>query len=201
MTGFVDGTGQYPADSLSLLRIDEPDVLLWSLKPAEEGITHGVIVRLWNQADSTGLTLRSTSPITSAMTSSHVETDIAPAMVTAGVMQETIGTQEMKTFRLFLADTVVTAVGSDPETVVNSLTISPNPAMERISIMLPEDNDAELDVRIHSVSGTRMYSGTWPVRGDADVIHVDVAGYPPGVYVVEVVGKARRFAGRFVKGG
>ena len=40
------------AREASLIRVSDPGVLLWSLKPAEEGIDHGVIARVWNVADS-----------------------------------------------------------------------------------------------------------------------------------------------------
>lgn len=44
----VTGGNAYPATSYSLLSVSNPNVLLWALKPAEEG----VIARLWNVADS-----------------------------------------------------------------------------------------------------------------------------------------------------
>jgi alpha-mannosidase len=198
VTGLVKGSGPYPPDPFSLLRIDEPDVLLWSLKPAEEGINHGIIARMWNQADSSALHVRAALPITAALATSHVETDIALVSLADGALSDHIGTQEMRTFRLFLADTVTTAVGQTITNIVNTLTITPNPAKERISIRLPERIESDLIVRVSTLSGTRMYSETWPVD-DVDVLQVDVAGYPPGVYVVEVVGKTGRYVGRFVK--
>ena len=50
VTGPVSGAGgaAYPEASYSLLTVDDPGVLLWALKPAEEGIDQGLIVRLWN---------------------------------------------------------------------------------------------------------------------------------------------------------
>ena len=46
--GTVSGGTAYPATSHSFLSISDPNVLLWSLKPAEEGIGEGVIARVWN---------------------------------------------------------------------------------------------------------------------------------------------------------
>ncbi|HUK62244.1 MAG TPA: hypothetical protein VLV15_02885, partial [Dongiaceae bacterium] len=40
-----------PGTTWSLLTLPSPDVLLWALKPAEEGIRRGVIARVWNLAD------------------------------------------------------------------------------------------------------------------------------------------------------
>ncbi len=36
------------ASSFSLVNVTNPDVLLWSVKPSEEGIANGLITRLWN---------------------------------------------------------------------------------------------------------------------------------------------------------
>ncbi len=49
-TGTVSGGSAYPETSYSYLTISDPNVLLWSLKPAEEGIGEGVVARLWNMA-------------------------------------------------------------------------------------------------------------------------------------------------------
>lgn len=49
----VAGSGStYPAATYSLLQVSDPDLLVWSVKPAEEGIAAGVVVRLWNLAES-----------------------------------------------------------------------------------------------------------------------------------------------------
>ena len=49
-------TGQqphYPETTYSLLKISDPRVLLWSLKPAEDGIeSAGIALRVWNLADA-----------------------------------------------------------------------------------------------------------------------------------------------------
>ena len=46
--GMVSGGSAYPGSSYSYLSVSDPNVLLWSLKPAEEGIGEGVIARFWN---------------------------------------------------------------------------------------------------------------------------------------------------------
>jgi alpha-mannosidase len=48
VTGAVTGGTGYPGDSYSFLSISDPMVLLWALKPAEDGIDQGVVARAWN---------------------------------------------------------------------------------------------------------------------------------------------------------
>lgn len=48
VTGPVRGVTDYPETEYSLLRVGDSDLLLWALKPAEEGIQHGIIARVWN---------------------------------------------------------------------------------------------------------------------------------------------------------
>jgi alpha-mannosidase len=48
VTGVVTGGSIYPEDSYSLLSISNSKVLLWALKPAEDGIDQGIVVRMWN---------------------------------------------------------------------------------------------------------------------------------------------------------
>jgi len=43
VTGLITGGGALPEKSFSLLKISNPNMLLWALKPAEEGVTNGVI--------------------------------------------------------------------------------------------------------------------------------------------------------------
>lgn len=54
VTGVVAGTAgaPLPAASWQFLRVSAGAQLVWALKPAEEGIANGVIVRVWNQAAS-----------------------------------------------------------------------------------------------------------------------------------------------------
>ena len=91
-----------PQTSWSLVSLPSPDVLLWSLKPSEEGITAGVIARVWNLAE--GVRTMSLSlpgaPLIAAVKTTHVETDTGPAAVVGEVLTETLARQQMATFRL-----------------------------------------------------------------------------------------------------
>jgi alpha-mannosidase len=94
-----------PAQQFSLLSMSNPNVLLWAVKPAEDGIAHGIVTRLWNLADAKadGL-LKFTNRITSATRTTHVEThleDIAIAL--DGSMPVSFGRQQLQTYRIVAA--------------------------------------------------------------------------------------------------
>jgi alpha-mannosidase len=101
-TASVTGTGSaYPADSYSLLSLSNPKVLLWALKPAEEGIAQGMILRTWNLAGTTeNADLSVAAPISQARKTTHLETDLADIPVTNSTISFASATQQLKTHRL-----------------------------------------------------------------------------------------------------
>jgi len=94
----------YPATSYALLNVANPNVLAWAVKPAEEGIGSGVIVRLWNLSkarESAEITLQPT--IATAAHVTHIETEIEPADVsTNGTLNAKFETQQLQSYRLQL---------------------------------------------------------------------------------------------------
>jgi alpha-mannosidase len=101
VTGVVKGgNDHYPENAFSLLSISNPDVLLWALKPAEEGIETGIVVRVWNLAsERADFSLKlSSASIVSAEQTSHIETPTSEARVTDGALTETLERQQLKTF-------------------------------------------------------------------------------------------------------
>ena len=77
-------------------------MLLWALKPAEEGIDQGLIVRLWNVSDGPAeARLRLTPGARAAREATHVETDQGPVTVERdGSIDARFAPQQMRTFRL-----------------------------------------------------------------------------------------------------
>ncbi len=78
VTAAVTGTASsaYPAKRYSLLTLSDPSVLLWALKPHEESIANGVVVRAWNLSNAASDCLLSLTPgVTSANLVTHIETD------------------------------------------------------------------------------------------------------------------------------
>lgn len=104
-TGLVEGFGEharpYPADSFSLLRISDPNVLLWAVKPAEDGISRGIVARVWNQSsEPVQYTLELAGGISSAEKVTHIETHIANADASGGRLNATVTGQQIQTHLL-----------------------------------------------------------------------------------------------------
>ncbi len=100
----VTGTDPaYGETDYSFLTLSDPDVLLWTLKPAEDGIDHGIIARVWNQADAArNYTLSLAPGIVTAKKTSHIETDIAAATVVNGNLSAPIAKNQIQTHRLLV---------------------------------------------------------------------------------------------------
>ena len=102
VTGWVTGkTAQQSTTKFSLLNIDDPAVLLWSLKPAEEGPAKGMITRFWNfgkLASNPKVTLD--KPIRDAWQTSHIETDISRLKPVHKELPVNIKAHQILTYRL-----------------------------------------------------------------------------------------------------
>lgn len=103
VTGTVTGTDSpvYDEHNFSFLTISNPNVLLWTLKPAEDGIGQGLVTRVWNLADASQTYTLSLAPeILSAKRTTHIETDIATASVVSGNLAATLNSNQIQTHRL-----------------------------------------------------------------------------------------------------
>ncbi len=100
-TGLVAGGAAYPEKSYSLLQISDPYVLLWTLKPSEEGITNGIIARVWNLSDAVrDASLSLQTRIASAKQTTHIETDLGEVAVADGLLRTAVAGRRLVTFRL-----------------------------------------------------------------------------------------------------
>ncbi len=100
-----DKDSPYPATSFGYLKISVPGVLLWSLKPHDDGIQHGVVARLWNQHDKPvtfDLDVGSAT-LVAARRLSHIETTLAPLALSDGVLRDEVAAQRMETYGLDVA--------------------------------------------------------------------------------------------------
>ncbi len=88
VTGAVSGGTAYPEQSFSFLSISDPGTLLWALKPAEDGISTGVVVRMWNLSDAAvaPIVRLPGDAVAAASRLSHVETFEENATVNAGTL-------------------------------------------------------------------------------------------------------------------
>jgi alpha-mannosidase len=104
VTGAVTGGSAYPEQTFSLLTIDNANVLLWALKPADDGIFgSGVVARVWNLSDAAAnftLTLPDDS-IASANELTHIETPLGSAPVNAGALSSSATAQQIRTFSIY----------------------------------------------------------------------------------------------------
>ncbi len=96
----------YPETHYSLLSVDGPGVLLWALKPAEEGLAHGITARLWNLNDIPATATLALDPavgVSSAHHTTHIETNLAPvALTSARALPASFTRQQIQTYRLRL---------------------------------------------------------------------------------------------------
>lgn len=104
ITNTVTGTHpSYSEASESFLTLSDPDILLWALKPAEDGINQGIITRVWNQANTArNYTLSLAPGIASGKRTTHIETDIDDATIEHGKLSATLNANQMQTHRLQL---------------------------------------------------------------------------------------------------
>ncbi len=105
VTGSVKGGDSYPGESYSLLSLDNPNVLLWTLKPADDGLQAGVVARVWNlsnEAEEFSLSLNDDG-IKDVLPLSHIETPIGIGTVKDGKLADVVNQQQIKTYALFPA--------------------------------------------------------------------------------------------------
>jgi len=102
-TGLIEGKNGDTQNSFSLLSINNPKVLLWSVKPSEEGIEKGVITRYWNM-DSKPISpiVTLSKPINLAWQTSHIETNEQKIKPLNGSLKANFNQFQMKTYRLII---------------------------------------------------------------------------------------------------
>lgn len=111
LTGIVEGTGSrtrsFPANNFSFVQISNPNVLLWALKPAEDGIARGIVARVWNQSNSpASYNLGLSRTINAAEKLTHIETFIENAAVSGGQLNANINQQQIQTHLLKITGSV-----------------------------------------------------------------------------------------------
>ena len=103
VTGTITGAhSTYPETNYSYLKMTDASVLLWSIKPAEEGYANrGIIIRAWNLGNegSTG-SISLNDKISEAYETSHVETDIRANSFSGSDLSTNISPQGMSTYRV-----------------------------------------------------------------------------------------------------
>lgn len=98
----VEGGDAYPEASFFLLSQVNPNVLLWALKPADDGLENGFVARVWNlseRAESDSLSFE--GGIAEVLSLTHIETPTGIADVEDGRLADLINAQQMKTYAIF----------------------------------------------------------------------------------------------------
>jgi alpha-mannosidase len=99
VVGMVSGSGEASALQRSFLTTTDSNVLLWALKPGEEG---GTTARLWHLGTQpTAPLLNWGAPIRKATEATHVETDIAPIVPQANALPTQFRQHQLKTYRVW----------------------------------------------------------------------------------------------------
>ncbi len=102
VAGSVTGSQPiYSAPSFSLLSINNPNLLLWSLKPSEEGINNGVIARFWNLSTKPLTpTLSLSLPLKQAWQTTHIETNEQVMKPVGNQLKTSFSPRQINTYRL-----------------------------------------------------------------------------------------------------
>ncbi|MFH0757984.1 MAG: glycoside hydrolase [Bacteroidota bacterium] len=114
VSGHITGKTPCYSHQESLLSISDPNVLAWAVKPAEEGIGKGVILRVWNVGDQeSDCTLSFTAPLSGCKQTSHVETDDTEVKVSGNQAYLRVLHNGLQTFRILYDPKQVTLPGQE----------------------------------------------------------------------------------------
>ena len=104
VTGRAGGGDAYPETSYSLLSIDNSNVLLWSLKPADDGPESGLLARIWNVSSEPGsFSLSFDGGIKASVSLTHIETPSGILNIRDGSLSDSINQQQIKTYAIYPA--------------------------------------------------------------------------------------------------
>jgi len=104
IAGMVQGGKKavLPDDKYEFIKTSDPGMVIWALKPAEEGIKDkGIIVRVWNLKESfSNCDLIFNKNLYAATETTHVEVDLNSIPVKRNIISVGAESQRMKTFRI-----------------------------------------------------------------------------------------------------
>lgn len=102
VTGEVSGgKSASKQNQYSLLSVSDPKVLLWSVKPSEEGFNKGLITRFWNMGSTTSNPeIKLSQNIGSAWQTTHIETNEKQLNPLNGKLSVSFKPYQIQTFRL-----------------------------------------------------------------------------------------------------
>ena len=77
----------------------------------------------------------------------------------------------------------------------NQLLVYPNPAIDKITIQLPKNENSNKTVEIYNATGNRLYETQTP----ENTIHLNVKNYPSGMYLIKIITGQSNSVARFCK--
>lgn len=199
ITGLVSGGSDYPPDVFSLLRVDDPDVLLWALKPAEQGSAVGLVARVWNQGEQTPFTITCAFPIYHAAHCSHVETPLTILEPNDIELKSTILQQELKTFSLRLIDTPMISHVFMPDAPGDQMLLFPNPAKNYINVKTEKIPPGVYTLTIFNADGIICQKKTITITDTSPHLELDISKLNPAVFVLNLSNDKATYRGTFVK--
>jgi alpha-mannosidase len=191
------------AATFSLLGIEGSDVLLWALKPADDGPAGDIVLRVWNLAEASrplGLDVPAFT-IVEARNVTHIETDEGAAASTSSRLTDTLARQQMKSYRLRLAPPSTDAGAAAIPHRHPWLALHPNPAPRRaprtVTFALPAADRVRLRLYdVHGAVAATLCDARYPAGTHR--LAWTPAHLVPGVYFLRLEAGGRTTAERCV---
>jgi alpha-mannosidase len=170
--------GPLPENSFSLVSMSSTDVILWALKPAEEGVQDGgLILRMWNLDDrSQNNTATFAGKVRNAQKTTHLETDMVPATVVQGNLSVTLGQRKIETFRVFLDQLTGVQDGEHVPRPELPIRIFPNPTSREMTVEVPAEV-GRVTLKIYNAKGHELLSN----QLESGSTLIDLQAFPTGV--------------------
>lgn len=185
-----------PDDAFSLMQVSGDGILLWALKPAEEGIADGgLVLRLWNMDFQNHLGRADFEPeVLAAYQATHLETDLGPAPVRDGGLLTPVGQQQLQTYRVFLEEPDWGKNDTFPCTGdcdgILEFELYPNPALNQVQVMLRFQKSQRGTLRIAGSAGNILYREEF--EGITHYSTISLQRLPAGIYYVQAMFKKQK---------
>ena len=103
VAGKITGRTGSLGSEFSLFKVSDPEVLVWTVKPSEEGIEDGVILRLWNMNNQDrNVTITSALKVVKCNNTTHIETNVSEVIPVSGNLNISLGHNRIQTFRILM---------------------------------------------------------------------------------------------------
>jgi hypothetical protein len=183
VSGKVTGNSFYPSDMFSLVSVSDTNVVLLAVKPSEEGVSNGLILRLWNlDNEDKACNLSFGLPLISANKVTHIETNVSSLNPVNGSINETIGHNRIESFRVFVG--TLTGVQKISDKKPLTFDIYPNPLKEHeLTIHFPTPLDSP-EISLFDISGRLVLQQI--LAGKQDIYPINIPTLNSGEYFVQI---------------